>query len=444
MGDKQKKTGIMRTSLLSCLLFAFSVVVSADTITDRAKRFLEQKQAKEAYELLQPLAPQRAGDPEFDYLLGIAALDAGDPETAVFALERVLAVQPNNMQARAEIARAYYVMGERESAKQEFETVRRADVPADVRATIERFLGALDRPQTRFAAFLEGTVGVDSNINAATGSGTLAIPAIGTVTLGPGLTRLSDNFLAFSGGASVAHPLSTEWSFVGGVRASARLNQGDNVKTQFDTKTLDADAGARWARDKNSVTVGVQANSFYLDNNRFRDAAGIVGQWQHNLSDTRQVSVFGQWTDLRYPTQSIRDADRTIAGVAYAQSLQLAYSPVVFVSGYFGSEKEKAPNVPFLGHDPYGLRAGVQLTLQPERLFLNGYAGYEERHYGGQEPLFGIARKDRQTDLRVGLQWRFAPGWSLNPEISYTDNRSSVNLFKYDRTVASVSLRKDF
>jgi hypothetical protein len=231
---------------------------------------------------------------------------------------------------------------------------------------------------------------------------------------------------------------------VGGARANARLNQGDGLKTQFDNSSIDADAGARWARGKNSVTLGVQVNSFYLDNNRFRDAAGVVGQWQHNLSDTSQVSVFGQWTDLSYPTQGVRDAERTIAGVAYAQSLQFAYSPVVFVSGYFGSEKEKAANVPWLGHDPLGLRAGVQLTLQPERLFVSGYAGYEERHYGGQEPLFGVARKDRQIDLRVGMQWRFAPGWSLNPQIAYTDNRSSVNLFQYDRTVASVSLRKDF
>ena len=434
----------MRASLIGCVLLSFSLGVCADATTDRAKRLLDEKRAKEAFELLEPLAPQRAGNPEFDYLFGLAALDSGDPETAVFAFERVLAVQPNNLQARAEIARAYFVMGERESAKREFETVRRSDVPGDVRATIDRFLDALSRPQTRFSAFLEGTFGVDSNVNSATSAGTIAIPAIGTVTLGQGLTRLSDTFLGLGAGASVLYPLSAEWSFVGGARANAKLNQGNSPRDQFDIASIDADAGARWSRDKNSVTLGVQVNSFYLDNNRFRDAAGIVGQWQHNLSDTRQVSVFGQWTALRYPTQSVRDADRAIIGVAYAQALQLAYSPVVFVSGYFGSEQEKAAGVPHLGHDPFGARAGVQLTLQPERLFLNANASYEERHYGGQEPLFGIARKDRQTDLRVGLQWKFAPDWSLTPQIAYTDNRSSVTLFKYDRTVTSVSLRREF
>ena len=36
-----------------------------------------------------------AGDPGFDYLLGIAALDSGHLTHRVFVLERVLAVQPD-------------------------------------------------------------------------------------------------------------------------------------------------------------------------------------------------------------------------------------------------------------------------------------------------------------------------------------------------------------
>src|SRR5258708_12393226 len=111
-------------SLAAC---AFSAL--ADALTDRAKRLLEQKQPKQAYDLLLPQEGARAGDPEFDYLLGVAALDSGNLERAVFALERVLAVQPNNHLARAEIARAYLDMGERDAARQQFETQRRHPLP---------------------------------------------------------------------------------------------------------------------------------------------------------------------------------------------------------------------------------------------------------------------------------------------------------------------------
>lgn len=431
---------------LACLaLLALCASARADALTDRAKALLDAGQAKEAYALLLPLESERAGQTGYDYLLGIAALDAGDPERAVFALERVLALKPDFVQARAEIARAYAALGDREGAKKELETVMASEPPPEVRATIDRFLAAISKPTTRFSGFMEGTFGVDSNINSATGSGSLAVPSIGTITLGPGLSRLSDNFTGLAAGASLSHPVNEAWTLVGGLRGTFRLNGGDSVKTQFDTASADYDAGVRWSKDKaDSVTLGVQGQTFMLDNARYRDSNGLVAQWQHSLSETRQITLFGQRSDLRYVSQPIRNADRSIVGAAYAQSFAAKYSPVLFVSGYAGSERERAAGVPNLGHDPYGARLGVQLTLQPERLYLNAFASYEERRYGGPEPLFGFDRKDRQTDLRLALTWKLADGWSVTPQIAYTDNRSNVNLFQYDRTVTSVALRKDF
>ena len=48
----------------------------------------------------------RAGDPAYDYAFATAAIDAGHYGEAIIALQRVLAVQPNNAPARAELARA--------------------------------------------------------------------------------------------------------------------------------------------------------------------------------------------------------------------------------------------------------------------------------------------------------------------------------------------------
>ena len=100
----------------ACLALS-GTVARADAVTDEAKKLLAAKQAKAAFDLLSPLEPKRAGDPEFDYLLGIAAIDAGAPTRAIFALERVLTAQPGNTLARAEIARAYFAVGETDTAK---------------------------------------------------------------------------------------------------------------------------------------------------------------------------------------------------------------------------------------------------------------------------------------------------------------------------------------
>src|SRR3954462_13656411 len=183
----------------------------ADALTDRAKRLLDQKKGQEAYELLLPQEGARAGNPEFDYLLGIAALEVGENERAVFALERVLAVQPNNHLARAEIARAYLEMGERDAARKEFETVRRQPIPEDAKVTIDRFLSAIAASDiTQVTGFVELGIGHDTNVNSATSTSQIALPVLGGIiaTLNQNAQRRSDNFGALSGGVNVTHRLS--------------------------------------------------------------------------------------------------------------------------------------------------------------------------------------------------------------------------------------------
>src|SRR3990172_10272519 len=90
-----------RRALVGLLWLGVATSALADKVTDQARKLLEQRNAKAAYDLLLPLQSQRAGEIEYDYFLGVAALDAGDPQQAVFALERVLAVNPHFLQAPA-------------------------------------------------------------------------------------------------------------------------------------------------------------------------------------------------------------------------------------------------------------------------------------------------------------------------------------------------------
>src|SRR4051812_21942874 len=71
-----------------------------DALVTNARSLLDQSQARKAFDLLEPQEAARAGDPDFDTVLGIAANETGQYTRAVFALERVLAVQPGNSRAR--------------------------------------------------------------------------------------------------------------------------------------------------------------------------------------------------------------------------------------------------------------------------------------------------------------------------------------------------------
>ena len=104
--------------MLAVLMLAFlTQTATADESSDKAKVLIEHGQSKEAYQLLEPLEASRAGDPVFDLLFGIAAVDVGQNTRGVFALERVLALQPDNARARVEIGRAYLALGEHRRAR---------------------------------------------------------------------------------------------------------------------------------------------------------------------------------------------------------------------------------------------------------------------------------------------------------------------------------------
>lgn len=97
-------------------------ILSSQTLTD-AEALIRKGDFQAAYQLLEPLEADRAGDVEYDYLFGVAAVESNNLTRGAFALERVLAINPNHQDARAEMAKAHYLLGEKDTAKAEFNNV---------------------------------------------------------------------------------------------------------------------------------------------------------------------------------------------------------------------------------------------------------------------------------------------------------------------------------
>ena len=204
-----------------------------DAVNNQARELLSQKRAAAAYELLAPLAEAEAGNPEFDYLLGIAALDAGHPGEAVFALERVLAVAPDNTLARAEIARAYYALSELETARREIEHVKASgNVPEGATATLDKYLSLIERARgggTRVRGYLSIAGGYDTNANSGTDQSSIAIPFLNTNALFQLVDQARSTespYALVAGGLDITHPLNKQLSLVGGARGQSFNGRG--------------------------------------------------------------------------------------------------------------------------------------------------------------------------------------------------------------------------
>jgi tetratricopeptide (TPR) repeat protein len=444
-GDSMKNTNSrIRIALIVAGLFAAGLA-HADAVTDNAKALLDKGDAKAAYALLEPLEAERAGDPGYDFLLGLAALETGKNTNAVFALERVLAVDPNHVRARAEIARAYAALGETKTAKQEFETVKKQGVPPEVAVTIDRVLSAIERVEdegrTTVRGYVEGTIGHDTNVNSATADRNVAVPLFGGAifTLGPGGVQRSDTFTSVGGGLSLRKPLDKEWALTAGLNGSKRMNTDVD---EFDTGSTDAHLGVVRTYGKDVFSAALQYNQFWVDNDRYREAAGFTAQWQHNYDARHQSSLYVQYSDLRYMSQGVRNADRFVIGANFAKAMP-GFKTVFYGGAYLGEEAAKKDNFEHLGHILYGMRIGAQHEIHRDaRAFAN--LGYEHRRYGGEDPFFLKTRTDNQWNLSLGVAWTPAKNWRVTPQFQYTDTRSNIDLNRFRREVVSVTVRREF
>lgn len=432
--------------ILAFALLSGSASAAEEDVLVQASKLLQDKKANEAYVLLAPYQSERAGEPDYDYLLGIAALDNGKPNEAIFALERVLAVKPDHLQARAEIARAFLATGEIAASKQEFETVQQQNPPQEVSATIQKYLDIIETTRTgkktTVRSYVEAMYGHDSNVNSATSSREIAIPFFGgaLVTLNENGVRMHDNFSSVAAGFNFRHLVSAGWSLIGGANANKRMN---DTKDVFDTGSLDGNLGLIFTKGEDNYSAVLQLQSFAVDNNRYRDASGMTAQWQRNLDNSSQASLYVQHTYLSYPGQIDRDADRNIAGGAFARSLAGAYTPTIYIGGYGGEEKARRADRTYLSFELYGIRAGGEMKLTPWTT-LHGSISAEDRRYRGQDPLFLTGRKDTQSDLKLSISHIPAPQWTITPSLGYTHNKSNIIIDQYDRTVFSISARRDF
>jgi outer membrane protein len=427
------------------IVFSSTAFAVQDAVTAEANKLIAKRDFKAAYDLLEPLEAERAGDINYDYLFGVAAVESGNPTRGAFALERVLAQDPANKDARAEMAKAHFMLGETESSKAEFNNVLAQNPDAETRKTVEKLLTAIqkiDGTTTTFGAYLEFGLGYDSNVSSAPGITTVSVPVFGgaLLDLGSSSKEKSDNFMSMAGGVSFRHPLTPQLATFGSVGGNRKIN-GSEI--EFDTSNLDFNAGLQYRLNQNNFTVALQDNHFDLNDESFRHAYGGSAQWLHNIDASNQAGLYAQYSRLKFIGNEFRNAERSIVGINAAHVFKGSLSPVIYGSIYGGREDARNSQADFLDQDIVGMRLGGQLSLD-RRWQLLGSLATELRDNDEQDPAFLTKRKDRQYDASLGINFIPARDWSIKPQITYTKNDSNIVINDFDRTIFSVTARKDF
>lgn len=432
----------LRCTLLGLVLAATGINSWATPIDD-ARALLNQGKPSEAYQLAAG-HPELLGDPAFDFVFGVAAIDAGHAAEGVLALERFLLVSPSDPQARLELARGYFILGEDARAREEFESVMALKPPKEVEANIQRHLDAIRsreaRYQTTARAYVEAGMGLDSNVNGGVSASTISLPVLGAVQVGSAGQRQGDWAHLFGAGMQVTHPLAPGIMAFGGVDWERRELR---LKDAFDTEAVTVNGGGSWLVGDHQWRASASHSTLLVDRNRYRDVAAIGGEWQHQTSAVQTVSMGLQYAQLRHTgANEVRDTDLTGLTAGFRQALAIDWQPVLAGSLTIADDESQRQRRDF-GRALYAARIGVTASPAP-RWGVSASVSYQESRYKEADLLLATRRLDSFTGIDFAVTYLIDRNWSLRAEASLASNDSNLALYEYRRDAIGVKLRYDF
>lgn len=412
---------------------------------DILKSLFDSMKRKQAYAYARHHLPEMEGDPFFDYLYGVSAIDSGDASEGVFALERVLISYPGDLVARLELARGYFILQEYAQSKVAFEIVLKANPPVHVRDTAESYLDQIRVSESRYrpthSGFLEFTMGSDDNVNAGIDESTKFL----SFTFNPDSLSQDDNFTALTGAWNYAHPISPGNIFESSVTANIRKNLD---LSQFDTNTLGASAGFTQIRASSKYKTSLVAQQFMLDGESYRTLAGINFDWQYTLSQQSSLTSALQYTQLDYTDQPIKNSSLSTLGVSFLQSFSAYLQPVFFATVSLSAESADDSDSPTAladtERDITNIRTGVMLNFTNTLAFEAGIGLQQSQYEGNSIIKPGTTREDDYSSANLGLLWAFARKWRFDSRFNYTKNDSTLDLYDYERNVFKMTLNYTF
>ena len=400
------------------------------------------QEAAARYDALAAQERTKAGDPAFDYALGIAASDAGRFGEAIVALQRVLARQPDNAPARAELARAYALAGDIDTAREQFSTVvDDPTIPDPVRQRFTGFVRQFDKQikggGSDISGFGEASFGHDSNINSATQLTAITIPlfaALGPGALGAGARAQKDEFYDLSAGVSAVSAVGRQDRFFGSLLGNWR----DNLDSAaFDQASLTGTAGfAHTFASRDVASLSGQVQKYWLGHRGFRTAFGGIAQYTHLLPGRKALSASVQYNRFDYDRDPLRDADRFAVGVGYS-----ARNYAINLIG--GHEETRRQASDAESNTFAGANVGAEFRLAPKVALVAG-AAFDLRRYDRADLLFMRKRNDERLDLTAALKIAVLPRLFIQPKAVWSRNWSNIALYDHERWTVQAGARFEF
>ena len=417
-----------------------AIAALPDNPTETIKTLYAQGQFEQAYNLGRAAEFNWEGDPDFDFNYGLAAIESGHYEDAVFALERVVFLRPDILRLRLELARAHFLGENYVAAQAEFQRVLDREPPPNVRENIARFLAQIEQAQLskrrQIAGWGQLRGGFDSNVNSATEAQAITTP-LGTFDLVDDGRAQNDEFTRWEVGASWREPLNRRSTL--DFRAMANLK--NNLTTDaFDLGTLGLDASYTTQYDFGTVRWGARTQTVRLDSEVFQRAYGLSLGLDREIAKGWLMSLSAAGTRIRFENGGELDTNqlllsatvlRPTAKAIHSLTLYQALEPTEH--GGFGKHN---------GRKFHGFFYGLQVPGQRYQPYLR--LGAQKTNYDDTQPVFAVVRDDTMLTATAGVRVPLWKGGEFSLEGVYSEVDSNIVVFTNDRYSIEAGFRHSF
>lgn len=414
----------------------------------------KKNQFEKAYRLAMNMRSEWEGDEVFDFNFALSAAQTKHYNEAIFAFERLLDTQPNNIRIRLELARCHYFLNNLEAAKKGFEYVAKQTPPNEVQNKIDHFLNRIAEQQQQVTESWHNTLGLaigyDSNTNAAADLDSIDatffynnVPALtGVLTLNDDQKAKESAYYQVQGKSLYLQPLSKRSSLDLSLSGSHKDNTIDN---DYDLSNLSVNGGYRVLQGQHNIRIGGIARQYWLagDNLQNQLLANIGWQWLFapHWKTTTEFEIGKQENHLNNALDFIQWQGKLAINrrsTALSQNIQLG----------FGQDKARKKEFDYQGRDYYalGYQASIPFNNKQQGYGLLNYRinNYSDSYADDHIFFAGKTRRDKMAQIIVGWAYSFMPSTALKIQASHHINNSNLELYDYQRTLIETGLTISF
>ncbi len=454
----------MKRYLRAVSLAALSGVISSPALAASVEALVQAGKHSQAYQQGLKELEAREGDPGFDMAFGTAALRSGNPGDALFAFDRVLVLDPNNVDARLGLAEALVAMKNDKQAMAELTVAGKSRLTPAQQDRLNRLktAGQTEQQEARdsYSAWVGFDMGHDSNVNAGTYHSNYK-----TFALGDTSKEQSAYFHQTSVGGSVVRKLSDDRALIAVGQIAQREAMGEE---DFDTRNYRLNGGYSVNHKGDVYRIMLRLEQDDLDSDRFRTIWGILGQhtfsgrqaWNRGWLQTLTTGMAR--IDYQQNETSFRDVDQFLLGMVGEKEVQDFKHTLRGHFIYESAEDELRTGKPAHHNGRRILAAGwrgeyLNLAslgptfnqfapgLTPYLVNITPYAdvGISRIRHNGALFAAGKHRKQSVYDMKFGLNWKWDSRMTFRAQYQNRWTDANIKVYDHERQVFELGVRYD-